>query len=383
MGLIRRLADWLEPREKRQADTTWRALSVSAGPNTVDPVAAETLATAFAAIQGISSAISSLPAYVYRSTDGGREEDPGHSVSRLIRDGFTPHMSWSDGIEFLISQCLTRGNGLCEIERDSSGRVTGLIPIPYNQVAISLLPSGRLAYDVTHYSDFGSSGRTKRLLDEEVLHIKDRSDDGYVGRSRLVRAMEALRSALTVNESAQLGLQDGPRMRGYWTTDEQLSDEALQSLFDSLNRVSSGENQYKSPLLDHGLKWNATGMSFSDAQMVELKRFAAEELARIFQVPPPLVGIWDNSSFTNSETAGRWFAQHTLQPWVTKLESEFRRQVFSASSRTTHHLEIDMSAFLRGDPAARWQAWDIAIRNGILTADEIREVEGWNPQRET
>ena len=96
-------------------------------------------------------------------------------------------------------------------------------------------------------------------------------------------------------------------------------------------------------------------------------------------VPPPIIGNLTHGTFTNSETAGRWFAQHTLAPWIAKIEAEFRRSVFSDAMRATHKLEIDMSGFLRGDPETRWKGHEIAVKNRILTPNEVREVEGWNP----
>jgi phage portal protein BeeE len=88
------------------------------------------------------------------------------------------------------------------------------------------------------------------------------------------------------------------------------------------------------------------------------------------------VGIWDHSSFTNSETAGRWFAQHTLAPWVRKIETAFNRSVLTGGAE----LEIDLSGLLRGSPTERWQTYDVAMKHQILDANEIREAEGWNPR---
>jgi HK97 family phage portal protein len=76
----------------------------------------------------------------------------------------------------------------------------------------------------------------------------------------------------------------------------------------------------------------------------------------------------------------RWFAMTTLSPWITKLEHEFRRSVFSEASRRTHRLELDLQGLLRGDPETRWQSHKIAVEANILTRDEVRELEGWPPQ---
>ena len=86
-----------------------------------------------------------------------------------------------------------------------------------------------------------------------------------------------------------------------------------------------------------------------------------------------------HGTFTNSREAGRWFAQFSLGPWVRKVEAEFARSVFTDPAL---HLEIDMSALMRGDAESRWQSHKIAVEAGILTADEVREIEGFNPRGE-
>jgi HK97 family phage portal protein len=102
-----------------------------------------------------------------------------------------------------------------------------------------------------------------------------------------------------------------------------------------------------------------------------------EELARLFNVPPPIIGDLQYGTFSNVETLLRWFAQNTLSPWIRKIESEFGRSVFGAD-RDTCSLEIDLSGLMRGDPAQRLAAWKIAIEANILTPDEVRAEEGWH-----
>ena len=114
----------------------------------VSPGAAEGLATVLACVQAISSAIGSLPAYVYRRTDAGRIEDTSHPVNRLIRSGPNPAQTWADFLEWLLAQALLRGNALAEIVFDARGAVVGLQPIPWGWVSPVLLPGGRLAYDI-------------------------------------------------------------------------------------------------------------------------------------------------------------------------------------------------------------------------------------------
>jgi len=108
------------------------------------------------------------------------------------------------------------------------------------------------------------------------------------------------------------------------------------------------------------------------------RQFTVEELARLFNVPPPIIGDLQYGTFSNVETLLRWFAQNILSPWIRKVEAEFTRSVFGGSR--SHRLEIDLSGLMRGDPAQRWAAWKIAVEANILTPDEVRQEEGWNPK---
>ena len=60
-----------------------------------------------------------------------------------------------------------------------------------------------------------------------------------------------------------------------------------------------------------------------------------------------------------------------------QIEAEFARSVFTDPAMS---LEIDMSALMRGDAETRWQSHKIAVDAGILDADEVREIEGFNPR---
>ncbi len=119
-------------------------------------------------------------------------------------------------------------------------------------------------------------------------------------------------------------------------------------------------------------------ISPEDAEVLASRRFSVEELCRLFQVPPPIVQDYTHNTFTNSAQAALWFAQFSLATWATKIEAEFVRSVFVGD---THRLEIDLSGLTRGDFATRWAAWKIARDADILGADEIREIEGFNPTR--
>ena len=111
--------------------------------------------------------------------------------------------------------------------------------------------------------------------------------------------------------------------------------------------------------------------------MTAFRKFSVAEICRVFGVPPPLVQDYSHNTFTNSQEASRWFASNTLQPWVRKVEAEFRRSVFGPGQT---HLMLDLGELMRGSPLERWQGAEIAARSGILEIDEIRSDMGWPPR---
>lgn len=339
---------------------------------------AENLAAVMACVGAVASTTASLPAYVYRRTSNGRTEALDHPVSRLIRRP-NDAQTWPDYIEWLTSQALLHGNAVSEIVFDGAGRPVALIPIPWGNVSPVLLSNGRLALDVVAYqSPWGGKGRSRRLLPGESLHLKDRSDDGLIGRSRLSRAREVIGTAQALQEWSGSLWRNQATPVGALKLAGNLKPDSMERLRAGLSDLySSAGNARKVLLLPDGMEWQSISVSPEDAEVLASRRFTVEELCRLFQVPPPIVQDLSHGTFTNSREAGRWFAQFTLSPWCRKIEAEFARSVFTDPAMS---LEIDMSALMRGDAETRWQSHKIAVEAGILDPNEVREIEGFNPR---
>jgi HK97 family phage portal protein len=179
-----------------------------------------------------------------------------------------------------------------------------------------------------------------------------------------------------VHDFAAAAFRNGFYPSGIIESPAVMNPAQRSQLNDSFVRGFSGaQNAARAFVLDQGLTWKTlTAISPEDAELLASRKFTTEELCRLFQVPPPIIQDYAHNTFTNSEQAGRWFAQFCLLPWVRKIEAAFNRALFEG---TDLELVLDMSAFDRGSPESRWAAHAIAASNGILTVDEIREVEGW------
>lgn len=378
MGMRHRIATWagLELRDDR-ADPSWAAIAPGIGyPSALSARAAENLSTVLSCTTAIATALAYVPALVYRIEGDNRVEAMGHPLRKLTRTGVSENMTWPDFLEHLIASALLTGNGLATIERDAAGQLAGFTWIPWGMVTVQRLRSGRLAYDVTDGTGLG----TRRYLQGEVIHLRDRTNDGLLGVSRLSRAAETVAAVAASNQFAKGFLDRGMSPSGVIELEGALSHDQRNSLRGQMTERHEGaSNAGRTLVLDGGMTFKAMQISPEDAELLATRKFGVEEICRLFQVPPPLVQDYSHNTFTNSETAGRWFAQFTLAPWARKIEAEFARTVLA----TGLEMELDLSGFLRGDPQTRWAAHKIAIDTGVLDADEVRGIEGWNPRAKT
>ncbi|MFG1371112.1 phage portal protein [Xanthobacter oligotrophicus] len=377
MGLIDRMASRLGYEKRAAEDPSWAALAPGIGAYAgLSARAAENLSTVLACTNAIATALAYVPALVYRrDADGNRVEMPAHPLNRLVRGGVSPQMTWPDFLEHFVASTLLTGNGIAVIERAGNGQLAGFRYIPWGMVTVSELSSGRLAYDVSD-----GRGNTRRYLEGgEVLHLRDRTDDGKIGRSRLSRAAETVNGVQTANQHAASFLANGASPSGVIEVPGTMKPEQRTALRESFQARHGGASKAGSTLiLDGGMKWTAAQVSPEDAELLETRKFGVIELCRLFQVPPPIVQAYENNTFTNAAQAGLWFATFGLAPWARKIEAEFARSVFPSGG--PYELELDLSGFLRGDPETRWAAHKIAIDTGVLDPDEVRQIEGWNPR---
>lgn len=374
MGLLKRALGALGYERRSADDPSWAALGGNTGyASALSARAAENLSTVLACVNAISGALAYVPAIVYRrDADGTRTEVPGHALAKLARNGANDGMTWPDFVEHLLASALLNGNGLAEIQRGGNGQLSGLKWIPWQHVTVAELKSGRLAYDIAD-----GRGRSYRLLQGEVIHLRERTDDGLVGRSVLSRAADAVAGVNAASTASRKFLENGLQPSGVLETPAAMGPETKGRLRDGVNATNQGAERAGNVLiLGGGMTYKSISLSPEDAELLESRKFGVVEICRLFHVPPPIVQAYENNTFTNANQAGIWFATYCLAPWARKLQAEFARSVLA----TGLELELDLSGFLQGDPKTRWETHQIAVSSGVLDADEVRQIEGWNPR---
>ncbi|MDJ1464938.1 phage portal protein [Nitratireductor sp. GZWM139] len=367
--------------ETRAAPTSWDLLATLGLPTAtgqmVSPAVVEGNSAAFSAITIISEAVGALPLMVYRKeAEGVREAEASHPVAKLFTDAPNDLQTPVEFVSTMQANCLMHGAAYAEIIRDGNGRPNALWPIHPGQVSIERIPgTRRIRYQV---SDEVS---TRRLLPGEVFALRDRWDDAFTPRSRLDRCREALGGAVATERFASSTWRNGARLSGVVTHPEAIGPEAAKTLRETLQAIYGGsENAGKIGVLEEGMEWKGISTTPHDAELSEARRLAVLEVARIFNIPAPLLNELSNANYSNVVELRRQFAAGTVQPWLTRWEQAIMRDLFSEAGRKAHEVEFDMDLLVRADFLQRLQGYRIGREVGLYSANDLRRFEHLNPR---
>ena len=261
LGRVRRM--FRRAPETRAGGGFYAPVGFTSG-TTINAQVAENLSTVTACINAIASGLANLPAYIYREQDDGRVEAPEHPVSRVLRQP-NARQTWPDFIETMVGQVLMHGNALAAIEADGS-----LVPIPWPYVSVQLLASGRLAFDVVAMSlPWGGVGTPRRYLDSEVLHLKDRSDDGFLGRSRISRAPDVLGNAVGLQTYSASLWDNAATPSGVLELPPNISPDGKRRLDEHFSERYTGASNAKRVIyVDKDTRFTPMSVSPEDAEVL-------------------------------------------------------------------------------------------------------------------
>jgi len=149
-----------------------------------------------------------------------------------------------------------------------------------------------------------------------------------------------------------------------------------QRVRESWQRSFGGSgNANKIAVLEEGMKYTPIAISPEQAQFLETRKFQINEIARIFRVPPHMVGDLEKSSFSNIEQQSLEFVKYTLDPWVIRWEQSIMRSLLSPEEKKTYYVKFNLEGLLRGDYQSRMNGYAIGRQNGWMSANDIRELE--------
>lgn len=336
----------------------------------------------YACVRILAEAIASLPLHVYEyQDDGGKKLVHDHPLYYLLHDEPNPEMTSFVFRETLMSHLLIWGNAYAQIIRDGAGRVLGLYPLLPDKMDVQRDDKGNIYYVYSRNSDenpmFKEYGNIK-LKAEDVLHIPGLGFDGLIGYSPIAMAKNAVGMTLACEEYGASFFANGANPGGVLEHPGVLKDPS--KVRESWNSVYRGvNNAHKIAVLEEGMKYQQIGIPPEEAQFLETRKFQINEIARLYRIPPHMVGDLDKSSFSNIEQQSLEFVKYTLDPWVIRWEQSLQRSLLLPGEKGKYFIKLNVDGLLRGDYQSRMNGYAVGRQNGWFSANDIREMENMNP----
>lgn len=336
----------------------------------------------YACVRILAEAVASLPLHVYEyQDDGGKKLVHDHPLYYLLHDEPNPEMTSFVFRETLMSHLLIWGNAYAQIIRDGAGRVLGLYPLLQDKMDVQRDDRGNIYYVYSRNSDenpmFKEYGDI-RLKAEDVLHIPGLGFDGLIGYSPIAMAKNAVGMTLACEEYGASFFANGANPGGVLEHPGVLKDPS--KVRESWNSVYRGvNNAHKIAVLEEGMKYQQIGIPPEEAQFLETRKFQINEIARLYRIPPHMVGDLDKSSFSNIEQQSLEFVKYTLDPWVIRWEQSLQRSLLLPGEKGKYFIKLNVDGLLRGDYQSRMNGYAVGRQNGWFSANDIREMENMNP----
>ena len=367
-------------RDKPQDRTAGSGYSFFMGSSTsgkqVTERSAMQMTAVYACVRILAEAIAGLPVHLYRYTEnGGKEKAIDHPLYTILHDEPNPEMSSFVFRETLMTHLLLWGNAYAQIIRNGKGEVVALYPLMPNKMTVDRDEHGQLYYSYQRSNDEAIPESGKVILKpSDVLHIPGLGFDGLVGYSPIAMAKNAIGMAIACEEYGAKFYANGASPGGVLEhpgtiKDPQKVREAWQSQF------GGSQNSGKVAVLEEGMKYTPISISPNEAQFLETRKFQINEIARIFRVPPHMVGDLEKSSFSNIEQMSLEFVKYTLDPWVVRWEQALTRTLLPPDEKATYFIKYNVEGLLRGDYQSRMNGYATARQNGWMSANDIRELE--------
>ena len=352
-------------------------LGGSTSGKTVTERSAMQMTAVYSCVRILAEAIAGLPLHLYTyKEDGGKEKAIGHPLYLLLHDEPNPEMSSFVFRETLMTHLLLWGNAYAQIIRNGKGEVVALYPLMPNRMTVDRDSSGQLFYS---YQMNNSDAPTMKagtviLKPSDVLHIPGLGFDGLVGYSPIAMAKNAIGLAIATEEYGAKFFANGATPGGLLEYPGTVKDP--DRVRESWNKGFSGsQNAGKVAILEEGMKYTPISIAPEQAQFLETRKFQINEIARIFRVPPHMVGDLEKSSFSNIEQQSLEFVKYTLDPWVVRWEQSLSRALFTPEEKKKYFVKFNVEGLLRGDYQSRMNGYATARQNGWMSANDIRELE--------
>ena len=339
MSILKNFLSIFKSRDKPQNRTPGSAFSfvfggTVAGKN-VSERSAMQITAVYACVRILAESVASLPLHLYKyNATGGKVKAMEHNLYHLLHSEPNPEMSSFVFRETLMTHILLWGNAYAQIIRNGMGEVVALYPLMPNKMTVDRNDKGKIIYKYRHDKTEANTIKKEdiELKASDVLHIPGLGFDGLVGYSPIAMAKNAIGLSIATEEYGSKFFVNGAMPSGILEHPGTVKDP--DKVRESWSNTFGGSgNSGKIAVLEEGMQFKTIGIPPEQAQFLDTRKFQLLEIARIFRIPPHLLGDLDKSSFNNMEQQSLEFVKFTLEPWLVRWEQGLERALFNEQEK--------------------------------------------------
>lgn len=384
MGILRRSS--LEGRASIENPTVpmtsstlldWLSGPKAAAGVTVTEKSSLGVAAVYRAVNLLAGSMASLPLHAYRLADDVRIPAGARSQGAALLRKPHPDMTQFEIWELALWHLLLWGNFYARILRNEGGQIAELWPLNPGQVRAGRAKDGTKVYRIS--GDTDPDGGPRAYTDREIFHIPGPGYDGICGVSPIRLARQGIGLSLAAEEYGARLFGSGSLASGILQTEQRLRQEDADALKQRWKEKTSGlGNAHDVVVLDRGAKFEKLTIPPDDAQFLETRKFQVTEIARLFGIPPHMLGDVERSTSWGSgiEQQAIGFVVWTLRPWLARIEQRITLKLLEAD---TVYAKFSVEGLLRGDSKARAEFYYRMRELGVMNGDEIRALEDLPP----
>ena len=380
MGLFNRSKSRDKPKDYQIGTRFGWVFGRSTSGKVVNEKTSMQVSAVYACVRVISESIASLPLDLFRYSGRGSDRDREHPLYSVLHNEPNAEMTSFTFRETLSTHLLLWGNAYAQIIRNMKGQTIGLYPLLPDRMEVHRDEKTNEIFYIYRVSRDDvvpglKAGEPAILEAEDVLHIPGLGFDGLVGYSPIAMMRNSIGAAIATEEYGSKFFENGATPSGVLEHPGILKDP--KKLRDSWHETYGGSaNAGKVAILEEGLQYKTIGIPPKDAQMLETRKFQVEDIARIFRVPPHMIGDLEHATFSNIEHQSLEFVKFTIGPWMARWEQAMDRSLLNSFEKKDHFIQFNAEGLLRGDLQSRNNAYAVARQNGWMSANDIRAKEG-------
>lgn len=325
---------------------------------------AQNLSSVYRCVDLISSTVANLPLNVlYIDKKGNTREQKNHLLQKVLDNMVMTRYNF---MKKLISDVLLRGNAYCYLKRNDQGDVIDLMYLEPNDVMVIWdKKKQELYYQIPFLS------KVQKIQAFDIIHLQNNSNDGIHGQSVLSFAARQLQIAHGAENSAKHIFQSGGQpARGVLSTLSPISKKQKEDIANNWTQSQNGVL-----VLSGDMKYMPLSANAEEMQLLDSRKFNAIEICSFFGVPPQLLGLSEKTS--NVEDLMNLFLTTTIQNYISMIEHEFSRKMFSPQSQGKYKIDIDENNLLRLSKSQQAAFFSSMIERGILSINEVRSELGY------